>query len=245
MAATGGIETRWLAQPDSAALTAAALEYILTGARRAIDSRGVFHLVLAGGETPRPVYSSLRKCKVDWRAWQIYFGDERCLPQDDPERNSRMALDAIFAHVPLPAKNFHPIRAELGAVAAAAQYSTLLHHAPEFDLVILGLGEDGHTASLFPGNDAGDAADAPPALPVFNSPKPPPERVTLSASRLGRTRKALFLVSGESKRAAVARWRGGEDIPAAHVRPQAGVDVMLDAALLRTRPAGGPAASAS
>ncbi|MDB5812343.1 MAG: 6-phosphogluconolactonase [Betaproteobacteria bacterium] len=238
-------ETRWHPQTDTGALKASAVRFILACARRSIQTRGVFHIVLSGGNTPRPVYESLRESRADWRAWRVWFGDERCLPSADPERNSRMALDALFAHVPLPQRYFYAISAERGALNGAFAYAKLLQDVPEFDLVLLGLGEDGHTASLFPGGDTGGAFNAQAALPIFNAPKPPPERVTLSAARLSLTRQALFLVSGESKRAAVARWRAGENIPAARIAPRSGVDIMFDAALVRHPAGGGPAASAS
>jgi 6-phosphogluconolactonase len=143
-----------------------------------------------------------------------------------------MALEALFTHVPVRDEYFHAIPAERGAHAAASAYRPLLEPVPAFDLVLLGLGEDGHTASLFPGADTGAALNAPAVLAVFNAPKPPRERVTLSAGRLSRTRQALFLVTGGSKCEAVARWRRGEPIPAAQITAAAGVDVMLDAALL-------------
>ena len=118
------------------------------------------------------------------------------------------------------------------ATAAALAYAETLRNVGEFDLVLLGLGDDGHTASLFPNHDWGIAPDAPAVLAVFNAPKPPPERVSLSAARLSRAREVLFLIAGESKREAVQRWRAGEDISARAIRPRAGVDVLLESKLL-------------
>src|SRR6185295_18060576 len=111
-----------------------------------------------------------------------------------PARNSRMADEAWLDHVVVPARRRHPIRAELGAEAAARAYCASLEAVAMFDLVLLGLGEDGHTASLFPGHDWGEAPDAPDVLAVFDAPKPPLERVSLSAARLSRAREVLFLV---------------------------------------------------
>lgn len=223
---------RWHRAPDADTFRRLAVDTILTTAEAAIRERGRFHFVLAGGNTPRGVYEALRSARAEWTAWHLYFGDERCLPEDDPERNSRTAIDAWLSHVPVPPAQIHVIRGELGAREAAASYAAALRGVDDFDLVLLGLGEDGHTASLFPGNDWGTTAESADALPVFDAPKPPPERVTLSAARLSRARKVLFLVSGESKRKALADWRSGRAIPAAAIRPPTGVDVLVSAELL-------------
>ena len=188
--------------------------------------------MLAGGNTPREIYRALRGARTDWPAWQIYFGDERCLPPDDPARNSRMAAQAWFDAVPVPAPQVHVIPAELGALRAARNYCETLRAVGEFDLVLLGLGEDGHTASLFPGHEWGTAHGAPDALAVLDAPKPPAQRVSLSAARLARARQVIFLVAGESKRWAVSAWRAGKDIPARSIVPPAGVDLLVDSALL-------------
>ena len=136
-----------------------------------------------------------------------------------------MARLVWLDRVPIPPANLHSIPAELGAETAAVRYAEVLAAIGDFDLVLLGLGEDGHTASLFPGH-AGGAADV---LAVHAAPKPPPERVTLNAARLSRTRHALFLVTGASKRAALTAWRQGRDIPARHITPPGGVELWLDA----------------
>jgi 6-phosphogluconolactonase len=164
--------------------------------------------------------------------WNVYFGDERCLPVDDPARNSRMAGEAWLDHVFIPTVQFHAIPAELGAVRAAQLYGKTIHAVGEFDLVFLRLGEEGHTASLFPGHEWGTAPQSPDALAVFDSPKPPPQRVSLSAARLSRAWQVLFLVSGEAKHKAVFDWRAGKDIPARAITPVAGVDVWVESALL-------------
>jgi 6-phosphogluconolactonase len=134
--------------------------------------------------------------------------------------------------VPIPQDQVHAIPAELGAEASALSYADTLRGVGDFDLVLLGLGEDGHTAGLFPGRDWGVAASAPDALAVFDAPKPPPQRVSLSAARLSRAREVLFLVEGVSKRDAVARWRMGASIPARSIHPHAGVDVLVESQLL-------------
>lgn len=222
---------RWHVFATREALEAAARARIERAAREALASGGRFRIVLAGGGTPRNVYRSLVALETDWARWELYFGDERCLPRDDAGRNDRMACDAWLDHVPVPRDAIRSIPAENGPVAGAEAYARTLAGAGDFDLVLLGLGEDGHTASLFPGaRDRGEAEDAPDVLPVFDAPKPPPERVSMSASRLGRSRAVLFLVAGESKRDAVRRWRSGEGVAAASIRCAAGGDVFVETA---------------
>lgn len=233
---------RWQRVADDDALVCRAVEAIATAAAAAIARRGAFRLVLAGGNTPLPVYRALRAVPTDWNAWHIYFGDERCVAPDDPLRNSALAAAAWLDHVPIPSAQRRPIAGELGALRAAAGYADLLRGAGPFDLVLLGLGEDGHTASLFPGGDLGGAPDSPDVLAVLDAPKPPAQRVTLSAARLSRSRQVIFLVSGESKREALAAWRAGRAIPAGAVRPPGGVDVLVEAALLDAAPTAANAA---
>jgi len=217
---------------DGRAMCAEVAARTLAAADDAVQRRGRFVVVLAGGNTPRGVYESLRVADADWSRWHVYFGDERCSPRDDPERNSLMAGSAWLDHVPIPSGQRHPMPAELGAIEAARRYAATLEPVGEFDLVLLGLGEDGHTGSLFPDHELGKSARASSALAVLDAPKPPPERVTLSAHRFSWTRQALFLVAGEGKREAVRRWRAGDDLPARAITPKAGVDVFVEATLL-------------
>jgi 6-phosphogluconolactonase len=224
--------TRWHTFDDPRDLAQQACARILAAAGEAIAMRGRFDIVLAGGNTPRGSYALLRSAVTDWHAWHAWFGDERCLGTHDADRNSVMANDALLAHVPIPAAQVHAIPAELGAREAAQAYAATLAGLGPFDMVLLGLGEDGHTASLFPGHDWGQSPQAADTLAVFHSPKPPPERVSISASRLSRARQVLFLVEGEGKRDAVARWRAAAAIPARAVMPRSGVDVLVERSLL-------------
>ncbi len=226
---------RWHGFTDLDALHHAAVACVVASASEAIAERGRFSIVLAGGNTPRALYVSLRDMHTDWSCWQVYFGDERCLPSADPQRNSAMVADSWLDHVPIPAEQVHVMRAERGAEAAAADYAQLLDGVGKFDLVLLGLGEDGHTASLFPGHDCGAGPDAPDALAVTDASKPPSHRVSLSAARLSRAREVLFLVAGQAKRDAVMRWRAGDDTPARSIRPTVGVDVLVESGLLIKR----------
>ncbi|MGD8619489.1 MAG: 6-phosphogluconolactonase [Gammaproteobacteria bacterium] len=217
----------WQYFPDAGAVATAAAALILSAADAAIAARGEFRLVLAGGTTPDKVYRQLAASPVDWTRWQIYFGDERCLPVTDPGRNSRMAAEAWLDQCSIPRDNVHPIPAELGSQAAAQLYAPQVAAARPFDLVLLGMGEDGHTASLFPGqvHPNGEQVHA-----VSDAPKPPPDRVTLSREALSDSRDVLILVTGAGKRTAVRRWLAGEDLPIARITARQHLRVLTDRA---------------
>lgn len=214
--------SRWQSFDSQQALNQAAVTRILQAAKSALTERGRFSIVLAGGTTPKSVYELLRFADTDWNKWHIYYNDDRCLPIDHPDRNSLMAAQVWLDHVSIPMQQIHDIPTELGPVAGAKAYSETLTGLGDFDLVLLGLGEDGHTASLFPGHSWDDSVDA---FPVFDAPKPPSERVSISAARLSRAREVIFLVTGVGKQEAVDSWRKGVAIPATTIRPENGVDV--------------------
>lgn len=226
-------QCRWHGYPATEALEHAAAQAIFNCSQQSISQRGSFHIVLAGGTTPRRVYELLRTLATDWKAWHIYYGDERCLPADHPERNSHMATHAWLDQVSIPSGQIHPIPAERGAEAGASAYAQTLSQLKMFDMVILGLGEDGHTASLFPDHEWGTSPNAPATLAVHDAPKPPSNRVSLSAHRLSQTRQLVFLVTGSTKLQAIKDWRAGKRIPAAAIAPAAGVDIYLEDALLK------------
>ena len=215
---------QWRQFDNAEAVAEAACERILKLANDAIEARKVFRLVLAGGSTPEKAYQLLANAASDWDKWEIYFGDERCLPVDDPERNSVMAARCLTAKVAIPAQQCHAIPSELGPEQAAQAYSDIVKAAVPFDLVLLGMGEDGHTASLFPGHQH-DLEQW--THPVFGAPKPPPERVSLSAKALGHTRNLLYLITGQSKIEAVQAWRNGDILPVNSIATENG-EVFID-----------------
>jgi len=219
----------WHVFDSPEALTQAACDAIVQIAAEAIAGSGQFLIALSGGRTPSTVYQMLCQADTDWSKWHVYFGDERCLPPADGERNSLIAAQALLDHVPIPAQQVHPIPAELGAVDGAAAYCETLAGVGAFDLVLLGLGEDGHAASLFPGH-TWDHTPPTPAIPVKHAPKPPADRVSLSASRLSDAHQVIFLVTGAGKRHAVSQWRSGANMPVKAIVPVNGVDVFVDAA---------------
>ncbi|HEY8656107.1 MAG TPA: 6-phosphogluconolactonase [Candidatus Limnocylindria bacterium] len=191
---------------DDAEGVAAAATRIVAELVRGQDA---VRLALAGGSTPRRCHELLAAMSgVPWERVTIFFGDERCVPPDSPESNYRMAADTLLDRVRMGA--VRRIAVERGAEAAAAAYAPLVAAAP-LDLVLLGIGPDGHTASLFPGNPGLDAAGYVTA--VHRAPKPPPDRVSLTLRALREARRVVFLVVGADKRDAVRRAHEGS-VPA-------------------------------
>lgn len=216
----------------------AAAEHIAGVAAESIKARGRFTLVLAGGATPRPVYVRLALAGaggLDWPRVHLLFGDERCVPPDDGRSNFTMVRQALLDHVPVPPANIHRIRGEDEPGRAAADYARELRRllagedgpdpAPALDLVLLGLGEDGHTASLFPGLAAvGEtrrwvAAEYVPAAGMW--------RVTLTLALINAARNVTFLVTGTGKAAILREVLEGPRqparLPAQAVAPAHGV----------------------
>lgn len=220
----------WRVFDEAIALARALADTLCAEAAAAIAARGAFHLVLAGGSTPRALYVELARRGAGDARWHVWYGDERCLPADHPERNSVMAEAAWLAASAIPPENRRPIPAELGAVDAAGAYDRWLQGTGDFDVVLLGMGEDGHTASLFPNHDWGTAPGSAEVLAVFDAPKPPPTRVSLSAARLNRSARVWFVVTGAGKREALQRWRKGEALPVSAVHGRQQTVVWLDAA---------------
>ena len=223
---------RWHVAVDQFDLDNTALQTICYSSTIAIQERGQFHLVLSGGETPHSIYQQLRNIQTKWGVGHVYFSDERCLLPNDSKLNSCMARKAWLDHVAIPESQVYTIPVELGASRAACKYAQLLRLIGIFDLTLLGLGEDGHTASLFPKHEWGIAPDSPDTLAVFDAPKPPLHRVSMSAARLSRSRKVMFLVKGRSKYLAVSKWRKGDNIPARAIMPTTGVDILVESSLL-------------
>ncbi len=137
---------------SAAAVAQETARRISAAARRAIAARGRFDCVLAGGRTPLVAYAQLIEQPEDWSRWHLFLGDERCLAPDDAQRNSHAITLALTDRIPIPIANLHWIPAELGAEQAATRYDELIRPLLPVDFILLGMGEDGHTASLFPGH---------------------------------------------------------------------------------------------
>ncbi len=189
------------------------------------------HVSLAGGTTPRRAYELLASMLPDAEAAHWWFGDERCVPPDDPDSNYRLVAESLLGPAGVPVRLVHRMRGEDPPRLAAAAYARELREVvprgpaglPVLDLALLGLGEDGHTASLFPHDDALEATEL--AVPVVAS-KPPPNRITLTLPVLRAARAVVVLATGAAKRDAVARVLAGPD-PATPASLLADADVTL------------------
>jgi 6-phosphogluconolactonase len=208
----------------------AAARVVVDVATAAVARGGRFVVALAGGETPRTLYGLLAgpyRDAVPWDRVDVCFGDERCVPPSDAASNYRMARSTLLDHVPLAAERVHRIAGELGAEAAAADYDARLRklfghdvRAPTFDLALLGVGSDGHTASLFPGDATLEERERWAAATLAPSGMKVRERVTVTLSVLNRARVILFLCAGADKRGVLSRILSGSapDLPAARAQ---------------------------
>ena len=195
------------------AMAEAACRQILALAEQAIAERGRFVMALAGGNTPAGLYRRLAASAADFSRWQLVYGDERFLPAGDNERNSTLVSECWLQAVNFPAENHHALPAADTVQQAAAAYSRQVAALLPLDLALLGIGEDGHCASLFPGH----ACCQDVACAVTNAAKPPAQRVTLSEASLNSAAQVIFLVSGRQKKAVVMQGLAGADVPFTHI----------------------------
>jgi len=210
---------------DAQRLAHAAADRFVSLASAAIAERGCFTVALAGGSTPEPAYALLaeppRARDIDWARVDVFWGDERSVPPDHPDSNYRMARRVLLDHVPVPEENVHRIRGELPPEDAAAAYRLELQEHlgvdGRFDLILLGMGPDGHTASLFPGTDAIQEQER--SVVAVYVEKLDAWRVTLTLPVINAARHVIFLVSGEEKAHALARVHADEPLPAGMVEP--------------------------
>ena len=207
-------ENDWLLCSSPEDFELKATEMIANYANDAIRTKGHFSLVLAGGNTPKKIYESLSKKDCDWGNWHIYFGDERCLPSNDKDRNSLMAEKSFFSKVSIPKNQINIVPAELGMNEGAEAYNKKLNSDMVFDLVLLGLGGDAHTASIFPNSQFDENKQV---VPISNAPKPPENRISLTPLRLSMANFVIFLVTGKDKKNALDKFKSAENIPASRI----------------------------
>ncbi|MGC8625758.1 MAG: 6-phosphogluconolactonase [Phycisphaerae bacterium] len=228
---------------DATELATAAAKMIMQSGAEAIARRGRFIIALSGGSTPAMAYAIIHdhySSQTDWAKWYIFLGDERAVPVTDPQSNLGMAKRTLLHGLPIPETQIFAVQTQLSVAAAAADYEQRIREffgtaEPRFDLILLGLGDDGHTASLFPGLAARHEKiklvtySPPGTLP------PPLDRITFTFPLINLARKVVFLMAGEKKKAVAAQLLApdvnAELIPAANVRPQDGELVyMMDQA---------------
>jgi len=234
-------ERRLHIHTDPAALARAAAARFAELAQDARSEQRGFHVALAGGSTPRLLYQTLAadyRERVDWAATHVYFGDERCVPPDHPDSNYRMAREAMLDKVPVPPENVFPVPVDGSPEEAAMRYERTLQEAyggteleptrPLLDINLLGLGPDGHTASLIPGEPVLEERKRWVAAVPHGRPE---VRITMTYPVLESCRHAAFIVSGERKAAIVAAiLAGGSQVPAARIKPVGQLIWFLDRA---------------
>ncbi|GAC1462799.1 MAG: 6-phosphogluconolactonase [Chloroflexota bacterium] len=228
---TAHVDTEVLRYRDAETLATEAANFFVDAAREAISERGMFYVALSGGSTPRALFTVLAsnpfKERVDWSRTQVFFGDERFVPADSSDSNYRMARESLLSHVGIHDRFVHRVATEeLGPVEAASLYEEGLRRVfnvepgevPHFDLILLGLGPDGHTASLFPGTSALAENNA---LVVANFVESMDSwRITFTYPLINGARRVCFLVQGHDKAERVRQVLAGDpDLPASHVRP--------------------------
>lgn len=234
-----GIAGTAICEKDSDALTTTMARWMVERIARKV---GTFRIALSGGETPKALYAKLAsdplRGQIDWTRVEMFWGDERFVPHDDPRSNFAMARDILLSHVPIPARRIHPIPVSGNAACAAEDYAKLLQNMygatafelgrPLFDLVLLGLGSDGHTASLLPGQSVLDDREKWVSAVLSGREEP---RITLTFPAIESSAALAFLVIGDDKKDAVRKARSADtSIPAGQLKPQGAVFWFLDSA---------------
>ena len=216
---------------DAVELSRAAADLFVTLAVQSIRERGRFLVALSGGSTPMALYRLLAREPIDWTRIHVFWGDERLVLPEDAENSYGQAREALLKHIPIPTENIHRVASELDPVAAARDYASILREFaappldwPRFDLVLLGLGEDGHTASLFPGSPV-DATEPVIAVTAQYQGRPA-RRVTLTPPVFNAARQVIFLVTGANKavtlKGVFSDYNSSEQIPAKRIQPADG-----------------------
>ncbi|MGD0938848.1 MAG: 6-phosphogluconolactonase [Terracidiphilus sp.] len=237
------LQIKYYVEPDPAALARRAVEYLVEMTGEAVEAQGRARVAISGGSTPKAAFELLADPNQPWRQrmpWEmldLYWVDERCVPPDDAESNYRMTREALLDHVPLKPDQIHRIQGELDPEAAASRYEEQLRsgfglhssESPSFDLVALGLGPDGHTASLFPHTHALQEMNR---LAVANHvPKLDAWRITLTWPVINHARSVFFLVSGTDKAAILKEVLTGpcdpERLPSQLIWPSSGILTLI------------------
>ncbi len=236
--------------PTTEAISEQVAVYVAELSAQIIPVRGRFTVALSGGSlpkllAPRLIVEPLRD-DIDWSAWHVFFADERCVPLTHPDSNYRLVMEEFFSYLDIPGDQIYALDPWLSPDEAAVTYEQTVRRVfypepgrlPRFDLILLGMGEDGHTASLFPDHPLLDETERWVA-PIFDSPKPPPERITLTLPLINHAANVAFIATGAGKADILPQVLSSTTLPAGRVRPHNGdlrwfVDEAA-AANLRTR----------
>ena len=235
-------KTNVIILPGIHSISEAAADRLSEVAAEAVYNRGLFHLVLSGGKTPETLYKILTQSpynsSIPWDLTHIFWGDERCVPPENKESNFGEAQRVFLSSLPVREHNIHRIKGELGAQKAQDDYRQLLERQsdqgrgwPQFDLVLLGMGADGHTASLFPGQISVDERQNSVISVTAHYEGRPSSRITMTPLAINSARNIIFLVTGSNKAAAFAAAINGpedqEKWPVQRIRPSQGSVIWL------------------
>jgi 6-phosphogluconolactonase len=234
---TGQSNPEIIIHPNREALAVGVASQVVLLAEQALLERKRFYIALSGGSLMTilgpPLVAEPLRDKVDWSGWHIFWADERCVPPSSPESNYGLAYQQLFRYVNIPINQIHPLDSTLGASEAAESYQATLDKVfqpgagrlPRFDLILLGIGEDGHIASLFPNHPLLNERQHWVAA-IFDAPKPPPVRVTLTLPIINNARHIVFVAAGDGKKAILSEILGTgihrRNLPAALVNPSHG-----------------------
>jgi len=221
-------------QNSSEDVVRALAEYVLQAQKEAVERKGRFTVALSGGSLPKNLSGLIGMQGVDWDKWQVYYADERAVPFDDPDSNHALCTKEFYSKVPIPEANIHPIDTslldDLEELSDSYEKALILQFAskdsarfPIFDLMLLGMGPDGHTCSLFPGHELLAEEDRWVAY-LEDSPKPPPRRITLTYPVINHALRVVFVATGESKQEMIAKVLDSPELglPCSRVRPTGG-----------------------
>ncbi|KDQ63854.1 hypothetical protein JAAARDRAFT_393366 [Jaapia argillacea MUCL 33604] len=219
--------------PSSKELSDALADFVVKAQKEAIEKKGRFTIALSGGSLPKQLSALAHKTGVKWNKWHVFYADERAVPLDDPDSNHLLCTNEFYSKVPIPKEHIHTIDTSLlddmEELSDAYEKELIQEFAnrntarfPMFDLILLGTGPDGHTASLFPGHELLTEEDRWVA-PIEDSPKPPPKRITLTLPVLNHAVRVAFVAAGEGKADIIKTIldKPEEGLPASRVRPVA------------------------
>jgi len=201
---------KWFISSDFESVSKAAADFLEDKINENINEAGVSRIALPGGRSPCLTLSFLAEKKLPWNKVYWYLGDERCYPKGHSERNDKMLEEVLWSKLP-DTTHVYSMPTELGAEKAAEAYREVISKFDSFDIIFLGMGEDGHTASLFPDNPA--LQDERSVVPVFNSPKPPSDRVSLSVDTIKRARYRMIVTAGGTKAPIIKNVKQGASLP--------------------------------